>query len=164
MRVASALAALCLSFATAACPAMPTPIATVQQAAQDLSVDARFGRMELAIEKVAPAEREEFAARHRAWGTQIRIADIELIGTRKKSADEIRVLIHVSWYRPEENELRQTTIEQIWSNVSGWQLAQEKRSDGDAGLLGESDDRAPRVDAGPPARYPTIRLRGTSPE
>jgi hypothetical protein len=164
MRFASSLAALSLSFATAACPAMPTPIATVQQEAQDLSVDARFGRMELAMEKVAPAERDEFAAHHRAWGSQIRIADVELAGTRKKSLDEIRVLLHVSWYRPEENELRQTTIEQIWRNGSGWQLAQERRSDGDAGLLGEPDDRAPRVDAGPPAHFPTVRLRGTSPE
>ncbi len=101
--------------------------------------------VKLAMEKVATAERDEFAAHHRtAWGSQIRIADIELVGTRRKSADEIRVLLHVSWYRPEENELKQTTIEQIWSNTNGWLLSQEKLADGDIGLLGEPVDRAPR--------------------
>ena len=165
MRPPCALASLFFVLATAACPAMPTPMATVQQAAQDLSVDARFGRMELAIEKVAVAERDEFAAHHRAWGSQIRIADIELVSTKKQSARDIRVLLHVSWYRPEENELKQTTIEQIWSNISGWQLSQEKRANGDLGLLGEQDNRVPPGTAGrPPAHFPTVRLHGTSSE
>jgi hypothetical protein len=164
MRFISTSALAFVAIATAACPAMPTPIAAVQQSAQDLSVDARFGRMELAMEKVATAERDEFAAHHRAWGSQIRIADIELVGTRRKSADEIRVLLHVSWYRPEENELKQTTIEQIWSNTNGWLLSQEKLADGDIGLLGEPVDRAPRAEASAPARFPTVRLRGATPE
>jgi hypothetical protein len=116
--------------------------------------------MELAIEKVAPSERDEFVVHHRGWGSTIRIADIELVGTRRKSSDAIQVLIHVSWYRPNENELEQTTIEQTWKNVSGWLLADEKRSDGDPGLLGESVVVAPRADSSAPARFPTIHLRG----
>jgi hypothetical protein len=138
-------------------------MATVQQAAQDLAVDARFGRMELAMERVAPRARDEFAARHKAWGSQIRIADVELSGTHKLNDREIEVLVHVTWYRQDESDLRQTTIRQHWRNINGWQLAQEERADGDTGVLGERTDRIPAMDAGMPARFPTIRLSGATP-
>jgi hypothetical protein len=120
--------------------------------------------MELAIEKVAPSERDEFLVHHRAWGAAVRIADVEIVGTHRKSSDAIEVLVHVSWYRPEENELKQTTIVQTWNNVSGWLLAQEKRAEGDSGLLGEADIGVPRAESGAPARFPTIRLRGGAPD
>ena len=95
--------------------------------------------------------------------SQIRIADVELNGTHRLNHREIDVLVHVTWYRQDESDLRQTTIRQHWRNTDGWQLAQEERADGDTGILGERTDTIPVMDAGSPARFPTIHLSGATP-
>ena len=146
----------------AGCPAPPTALARAQQAAQEFNQDVRFGRSELMMEHVAPDARDEFAEHHRAWGTGVRLADMELAGIRPRGDHELEVIVRVAWYRPEEQELRTTTLEQSWRDKSGWQLFAEKRRDGDVGLLGEhvvyEAPSAPRA----PARFPTVHLVGGS--
>ncbi|HZU82616.1 MAG TPA: hypothetical protein VE987_06855 [Polyangiaceae bacterium] len=148
----------------AGCPAAPTALARGQEIAQEFNQDARFGRNELMIEHVAPAARDDFAAHHRAWGTEVRVADVELAGMKARGEHELEVLVRVAWYRPDEQELRVTTVEQRWQDANGWQLAAEKRVDGDLGLLGETVVRD-ALDGGAraPARFPTVQLRGTPP-
>lgn len=133
-------------------------LASVQEAAQELNLDARFGRSEIAMDHVAPDARQDFAARHRGWGTSVRIADVELAGMHARSEHDVDVLVHVAWYRPEQQELRLTTLKQGWRDKNGWQLVMEQRLDGDVGLLGE-----PVVFEGPPVerslpQFPTVRL------
>jgi hypothetical protein len=144
----------------AGCPAPPTSFARAAQVAQEFNQDARFNRSELMMEHVAPELRDDFAARHRAWGTAVRLADLEVAGVRAHGDHELRVTVRVAWYRPEEEELRVTLLEQSWRDGGGWQLEQEKRIEGDVGLLGEvivyQTPDMPRQ----PARFPTVRLGG----
>jgi hypothetical protein len=153
------LSALACAAALAGCPAPPTALARAQQAAQEFNQDVRFGRNQLMMEHVAPAARDAFAAQHRAWGTGVRVADMELAGLRPRGDHELDVIVRIAWYRPEEQELRTTTLQQSWRDAEGWQLTEEKRLEGDVGLLGE-----PIVyevpTARPPARFPTVRLSG----
>jgi hypothetical protein len=66
-----------------------------------------------------------------------------------KKDEEADISVTVSWFRLDEEELRQTTIKQKWTaKYGGWLLASETRADGDIGLLGEKveqpDDAPPR--------------------
>lgn len=140
------------------CPSHASSPARAQEAAHELNLNTRFGRMELAMEHVAAKERDEFGRRHRAWGSAVRIADTELAGMRLKNEKDAEVTVRVAWYAPTQQELKVTTIRQAWKNHDGdWLLVGEERIDGDVGLLGEP------VVAAPPTRrenlqFPTIRL------
>ena len=105
--------------------------------------------MELTLEHVAPAARDSFAARHRAWGSGVRIADLELAGIRSRGEHDLCVFVRIAWYRPEEQELRTTTVQQDWHDTGGWQLMAEQRVDGDVGLLGEAVAPPPVTDPRP---------------
>jgi hypothetical protein len=143
-----------------ACVAPPGAMARAQEAAQELNLDARFGRTELAMDRVAPAARDEFAVHHRAWGTSVRVADVELVGMRAKGQRSVEAIVRVAWYRPDQQELRVTTLKQGWRDKDGWQLVAEQRLEGDVGLLGEPVVyETPREEAAP-AQFPTIRLGG----
>jgi len=141
-----------------ACVGASTPGARAQEAASELNVNARFGRMEMAAEHVAPAQREAFLARRRTWGGTVRVADYELAGVRMRGKADAESFVRVAWYRIDQGDLRTTMLKQTWHDFKGsWQLVGEDRSDGDVGLFGE-----PTPDAEPArpknARFPTIRL------
>jgi hypothetical protein len=156
------LAALPLSFALLGCPiGQPTPGARAQEAAAELNVNARFGRMEMAAEHVAPTERDAFMRRRKAWGAGVRVADYELAGLRMKGRADAESFVRVAWYRDDQGDLRQTTLKQTWHDFKGsWQLVGEDRSDGDVGLFGEPTPAAPASSASSKrnAHFPTIRL------
>src|SRR6202044_3912223 len=111
----------------AGCSAPITGLAQAQQTAQDFNLDARFGRNELVLDQISPAEREEFALHHRAWGKAIRVADVEMAGMKSRGTKDVDIVVHVSWYRPEEQELRSTTLQQQWrAKLASWELVGEK--------------------------------------
>jgi len=146
-----------------ACPAPQTAGARMQEEASELNTNTRFGRMELAMERVAPSEREEFLQHRRFWGGAVRIADYELVGAKLTADEDADVTIRVAWYRADEQELRSTTVRQRWHDHKGdWLLVGESRLEGAPGLLGEqvvSDaPPAPRVHS----QFPTIRIGGDS--
>ncbi len=144
--------------ATAAACAPPGSLASAQEAAQELNLNARFGRTEIAMDRVALDARDEFSAHHQGWGTTVRVADVELAGMQMHTEHDVDVLVHVSWYRPEEQELRNTTLKQAWRDQKGWQLVAEKRVDGDVGLLGEPVVFEAPAEVRAPAQFPTVRL------
>lgn len=155
------LAALGALLALSACALPPTGLAQAQQTAQAFNMDARFGRNEMVLDQIAPAARDEFALHHRAWGSGIQVADIELAGMKAHGDKEVEILVHVGWYRPAQQELRSTILQQAWrAKTNGWELVGEKRVDGDIGLLGETvvfqEPTTPRR----PSQFPTIRLGG----
>jgi hypothetical protein len=143
-----------------ACITPPTPMAKAQEATQEFSVDLRYGRNEAALEKVAPSARDEFTAHHRAWGAGVRIAEVEITGMHLKGDRDVDVLVNVAWYRPDQQDLRATTIKQHWHDQNGWQLVKEERAEGDVGLLGETIVVERPAEAPVPAQFPTVRLRG----
>jgi hypothetical protein len=153
--------AITLALALTGCLGSSTPGARAQEAASELNVNARFGRMEMAAEHVAPAQREAFLARRKAWGGSVRVADYELAGLRMHGKTDAESFVRVAWYRIEQGDLRTTTLKQSWHDFKGtWQLVGEDRADGDIGLFGEPlpPSAAPSTPPVRNAQFPTIRL------
>jgi hypothetical protein len=71
-----------------------------------------------------------------------------------------RECARVAWYRPEQQELRLTTLKQGWRNQNGWQLVAEQCVEGDVGLLGEPVVYQAPEEVRSPAQFPTVRLGG----
>lgn len=133
------LAPLALVFT--ACMGAMTPAQKLDDVVKEANEAARFGRTDLAVEKVAPAARTAFVKRHRMWGGDVRIVDIEYAGVEKMSESEAVILVGFGWFRPAEGMLRTTTVRQTWKNDRGsgpWYLFDEERAGGDLGLLGET--------------------------
>jgi hypothetical protein len=148
-----------------ACLTQTSGAARAQEAANDFNHHARFGRMELASEKLAVAARDELMKHRAGWGTRIRIADLETAGIRMLGKENIdaEVSVKVAWFRPEEGELHTTFLKQKWHDQQGdWRLMSEDRADGDMGLIGDASRREVVSDPAPPARFPTVKLTGAT--
>jgi hypothetical protein len=160
MRMRFALA-LSLSVFALGCPlGGQSKPARAQEAALELNLNARFGRMELAAEHVAPKARDQFFDRRKAWGGNVRVADYDMTGLKMHGEDDAETFVKVAWYRANEGDLRVTTLKQKWHDFKGdWKLTDESRVDGDLGLLGEPAP-APVAGTAPPKRsqFPTIYL------
>ncbi len=161
--------ALSASFAAAlaGCPAPLAREARAQDAAQELNLHTRFGRLSVAIDSVQPDKREEFTRKHQAWGGAIRVSDSEMAGMKLTTPEDAEFAVRVAWFRPSEQELRVTTIRQKWhDNKGSWQLVSEEREAGDSGLLG---DDAPPSDAPAPkprtnAQFPSVHIGEHDPQ
>ena len=117
-----------------------TPRGKLDEAVQETAMASRFGRHDVAMEHVAGASRTGFIKRHKLWGTDVRIVDVEIGGVEKSGSKEAVVLVGFSWFRPNEGTLRATVVRQTWKNDDGtgpWFLVEEERASGDVGLLGE---------------------------
>jgi hypothetical protein len=102
----------------------------VQEAAYELNMGTRFGRMPL--EKVAASSREKFIAQHKAWQGPIRIVDVDLAGMSVPKSGDATVMIAVGWQRADEQDMRSSVVAQKWREErDGWMLASETVADGD---------------------------------
>ncbi len=125
------------------CMGSMSPRAKLDDAVQEMNTAARFGRGDIAAERVAPAARPEYLKRHRLWGGDVRIVEVEYGGIEKITESEAIILVGFGWYRPNEGVLRTTTVRQTWRNDKGtgpWFLHDEERAGGDVGLLGEKTE------------------------
>jgi hypothetical protein len=164
-----ALAALVPGLLTAGCFLSPHGPAKAQEAAMDLNVNSRFGRTEIAAEKVAPKGREDYFEHRRGWGGKVRIADTELAGLKMQGDDDAEVSVRVAWYAMNEGELRVTILKQTWHDFKGdWKFVSEVRADGDVGLIGEKIPAPDKTSSDAPprprnAQFPAVRLNGDRP-
>jgi hypothetical protein len=136
MRTALVLAGL---LAVSGCMAPPSQAQRVTDAARELNVACRFGRMDVALGHTSPGARDQFLERRASWGRQVRVLDVELSGLRMR--DEYNAVLHVdvAWVRDSESSMRTTRVAQIWRDGDGgWRLIREQRLSGDLGLFGES--------------------------
>ena len=124
---------------TVGCFAPTSNTERLTDAARELNLSARFGRLELAASHAAPAVRQDFLARRAQWGESIRVLDVELASLDiDDDAGEALVEVDVSWILISESTLRGTRIAQQWKEMDGdWLLTREKRVSGDIGLFGE---------------------------
>src|SRR5262245_24208468 len=109
----------------AACSGAMTPRAKLDDTVQETNTAIRFGRSDIAVENVAPAARKAYVDHHKAWGSDVRIVDVEYAGTEKVTGEEAIVFVSFGWYRPNEGVLRATTVKQTWRNDKGtgpWKL------------------------------------------
>lgn len=163
------LVALALTIPLVACVASAHGPAKAQETATDMNVHARFGRMELAAEMVAPKARKEFSEHRKGWGGRVRIADTEMAGLRMLDEDTAEITVKVAWYDMTHQELHVTTLKQKWHSFKGdWKLTGEAPVDGDQGLIGDPSPVATRAETGDSpkprnARFPSVHL-GAGPE
>jgi hypothetical protein len=141
--VLSALVSSALALANGGCTP-PTRADKLTDAAYDMNMATRFGRMDVAMSYVGEKSRRKFLDMHAGWGRGIRISDLEFAGLDMPKEGEAIVLVHVSWQRVDESTLRTTSIKQKWIDHEdhGWLIAEEARVGGEPGLLGEPRDAA----------------------
>jgi len=116
------------------CSSLPSPTQRLNDAAYDMNVASRFGRMDVAIEHVSAQTRAEFARRHGEWGRSLRVVDLEFGGMNLKSRSDAEVIVTVTWQRIDESDVRVTSLIQQWHDAGGWRLVSEEEK-GDGGLL-----------------------------
>ena len=155
----SALPALVIvaTLALVGCPMPDTAAAHMQTTASDFNTDVRFGRLSLAVDKVAPKEREEFLARRKKWGGRVEIADYELISAKMVGNEDAEVIVKYDWYELAVGDLHTSKLRQKWHSYKGaWLLDSETLDEGAPGLLGEQV--AEEVVAPKNAQFPSVRL------
>jgi hypothetical protein len=152
------LCLLPLALLTSGCLGNFTPVQRVQDAANELNTATRFGRMDIAMERVSKAGRDQFNAKHSGWGASIRIVDCDVLGLRLRDKEHADVTLGVNWQRIDDSEMRSTQVAQHWKDHHGaWLLETEERASGDVGLLGEP---ITVVRPGPSsAQFETITIR-----
>ncbi len=157
-RILAGVFSVGLSLAALGCMGQ-TKVGKLQEAASNLNMATRFGRMDVATELVAPASLQDFAKRHAAWGGALRIVDVEYQGIQFVDDNKAIVFVAVGWQRPDEPNLRVTHLAQVWDyGQGGWKLTDETRSAGDVGLIGEPTEYL-RPDSRPDVHFPSITIR-----
>jgi len=153
--------ALLAGLTLAACIA-PPPSQRVANVAREVNLAARFGRMDLALERTALGARRHFTARRAQWGGPVRVLDVELSGLSMQDAEHAIVLVDFQWTRLDENTMRSTRIEQTWRGGSedrGWTLVRERRIAGDLGLFGERVAKAEPTEPHRDVQFATKTIR-----
>ncbi len=140
MRALLVLVGLSLS----ACLSPPATSERATDAARDLNIAARFGRLEVARTLTSDAARKGFVDRRAQWGKEIRVMDVELAGFSMTDGEKALVEVDYSWSRENESLLRTTRVSQEYRDPGGgFRLVREKRLSGDLGLFGEPSEREP---------------------
>jgi hypothetical protein len=131
-------APLLCAFALTACPMPPPASERATDAARESNVAARFGRIDIAVDRTTADFRAEFLRHRAAWGGDVRIIDVELGGLTMPDSDHAVFEVDYAWTRVDEDTLRSTRVTQRWTSSKGsWVQESEKRSTGDIGLFGE---------------------------
>lgn len=144
----SIFAALTAVIALAGCMGPVSSAQKLSDAAYELNTATRFGRMDVALERVKLGARSEFVKRHASWGKRIRIVDLDLGSLSLADDGSADVVVVVSWHRTDEAMIRTTSVAQKWKQQRGdWWMESEVES-GDEGLLAALDklDKLEKLD------------------
>jgi hypothetical protein len=124
----------------------PTPAQKASDAARELNMAARWGKMEEALNRTDPESRVEFSKNHEKWHGDLRIVETELAGLNMKDATHATVQVDVSWMFADDPTLRVTRLSQEWSDAKGkWVMLSEEHVSGDPGLFGEEIEKAEKT-------------------
>lgn len=124
------------------------PQARLTDTVHELNDEVRWGRIDLAAQRVAGTHRAAFIAQHREWGRDIRLADVEVTGMEMNLPDGSSAsTVTYGWIDERTMELRTTSVRQRWvGEGEGFVLASETIIGGEpellagAPILGESGD------------------------
>ncbi len=159
-------AVLLLVAGAAGCATITNSATRLNESVEDANIGARFGRADVAMLYVDGGARDAYLKHHRAWGTDVRIVDVEVGGLEKVSTSDASVLVSYGWFRPDEGSLHTTVLRQKWHTSggdAGWFLVDEERASGDLGLLGDAPAApASAASAAPPhrSRWETTTITG----
>jgi hypothetical protein len=109
----------------------------IGDAVQNLNNQARWGRINDAVLLVHPEYRETFMSQHSRWGTDIQLADSEIVNIQIASdSNKASAFVLYSWYAMTDMTLHETTLRQLWeAQSSSYTLSSETVVKGDPGLL-----------------------------
>jgi hypothetical protein len=92
--------------------------------------------MDIAADSVIAEAKTDFGKRHRAWGRDVRIVDLEVEGVQMLTSDAAEVDLIVSWHRIDDPTIQTTNVAQRWTQTSSdWKLAEETIAGGAKGLF-----------------------------
>jgi len=139
------------------CPTPDSPYEKASDAARELNMAARWGRMDVAQGRTSNKSAESFAKRHAAWHDKVRIVDTELLDLKMEGALKAVADVEISWNFVDDPTLRITRISQKWGGLTGrWLLESERRVSGDKGLFG---DKVKREEKPEDTHFPTKVIR-----
>jgi hypothetical protein len=124
----------------------------LSDAVHDMVDETRWGRADLAADRVAPAFRARFVRAHAGWGERIEIADLDVSAMRMARDEEsATAVLTVQWYALDTMDLATTRIRQRWERSGNhFVLAGETILAGDPRLL-DLAEPSPDVEAAPGA-------------
>lgn len=126
----------------------------LRDAVQGMSEESRWGRIDLARQRVLPQYRADFEAARAHWGKKVQIADVEVVAMKLNDGDAKDILreqgtseeeleklpdatssVQYAWYG-QDMVLRTTVIAQRWQHSMGnFYLLDEEVVDGERMLL-----------------------------
>lgn len=126
------------------------PTAHFTDAVNDLNDDLRWGRIGLAVSRVAPAYQSDFVEARQGWANRLQVAEVEIMQARLDENDSEKgtSLVMYSWYGLNDMTVHSSTIKQTWTYDGRYQLSAEEIIDGDQTLLSESDFSDDEVSTG----------------
>jgi hypothetical protein len=127
-----------LSLGLAGCfMANTSPAKKISDTVRDLNENARWGRIGDASLLVDASYRNTFLSAHQGWGSEIELADSEVVHVQiTPDAEHASAIVTYSWYAMDTMTLHETTVRQRWSAVSGgYALFSEAIVKGDPRLL-----------------------------
>lgn len=125
-----------------------SPTRQLSEQVHTLNDETRWGRVDLAVQRVMPAYRQTFVTSRRAWGREIAIADTEVSAlVLADDGNSATSTVEISWYDQRSMELRGTVLRQRWARTDGgFLLEAEAVLAGDGALLDLPEDE--RTEAG----------------
>jgi hypothetical protein len=127
-----------VGFVLAGCLAPPGASERATDAARELNLASRFGRMDVALGLTSDGVRRTFLQHRASWGREVRVLDVELGSFSMTNGDQAAIEVDYSWSRTNESTLRTTRVAQEWRDAGGgFKLVRERRVAGDTGLFGE---------------------------
>jgi hypothetical protein len=143
MRLRLVLIAICIALSPL-CACFLTGGGTskkVTDAVTNLNDHARWGRMSEAVGYVDPDYRDVFLDHHRLWGSDIQLADSEVLNiTVANDSEQASAYVTYSWYAMADMTLHETTLRQKWTaRDSTFVLSSEAAVRGDPSLLSAPD-------------------------
>lgn len=128
-------------FALCGCFASNTsPTRKITDSVQNLNENTRWGRIGDAALLVEPSYRDTFVSAHQAWGSDIQLADTEIVHLQiAPDNEQASAIVTYSWYAMDTMTLHVTTIRQHWAARSGsFALTSESVIKGDPRLLAQA--------------------------
>ena len=109
----------------------------IGDAVENLNKQTRWGRINDAALLVQPDYRETFLTQHSRWGTDIQLADSEVVNIQiTNDAKNASAFVSYSWYAMDDMTLYETTLRQLWeSRDNGYVLSSESVVKGNPKLL-----------------------------
>ena len=91
-------------------------------------MDVRFGRMSLAVDKVAPKRRDAFLARRKTWPAASRSPTTSSSARKMMEDEDAEVVVKYDWYELAVGDLHTSKIRQKWHSIRGRGCSRARRS------------------------------------